>query len=319
MPEQSCSASWERSSCAPCGQFPSNTTATRPRMPRPHPRGVLRWESRFACNDFFDRSRNRPVSAKPRGRPASDSDHLAGKDGGLGIGLAENAGIAERLDVLDIEQFLVLDLDEWRRFGTANRRSTRMVLCPDKTTSWMKWRPVPASGSPWVWMADLPEVRSRTMRAVKSRDTGAEMMVRRRVHSPGYRYCTDGPCPARRTWRFPAAAPRYSFMAVSGTGTVAGAARIPKTRRGYWAPKLRKNQERDRRHRNHLREMGWRVPVVREWLSGSARFATSPPWCGGSARTSGFPRDLSTHASGRVSEWGPALARFGRGLVQTSP
>ena len=41
-------------------------------------------------------------------------------------------------------------------------------------------------------------------------------------------------------------------------------ARLPKTRRDYWVPKLRKNQERDRLHQKRLQEMDWRVLVVWE-------------------------------------------------------
>ena len=37
-------------------------------------------------------------------------------------------------------------------------------------------------------MAQPSETRSRTMRAVKSRDTAPEMIVRRLVHALGYRY-----------------------------------------------------------------------------------------------------------------------------------
>ena len=35
---------------------------------------------------------------------------------------------------------------------------------------------------------ESPEVRRRTMQAVKSKDTGPEMIVRRMLHSYGYRY-----------------------------------------------------------------------------------------------------------------------------------
>ena len=42
----------------------------------------------------------------------------------VAAGLAEDAGIADRFDILDIEQFLVTNLYEWRRFHTGNRRET---------------------------------------------------------------------------------------------------------------------------------------------------------------------------------------------------
>ena len=42
----------------------------------------------------------------------------------VAAGLARNIGIEDRFDILDVEQFLVLNLYEWRRFQTANRRAT---------------------------------------------------------------------------------------------------------------------------------------------------------------------------------------------------
>jgi DNA mismatch endonuclease (patch repair protein) len=39
---------------------------------------------------------------------------------------------------------------------------------------------------------------------------------------------------------------------------------IPKSRRDYWLPKLRRNQKRDGANLGKLREMGWRVLVVWE-------------------------------------------------------
>ena len=42
----------------------------------------------------------------------------------VALGLAENASIENRLDILDVEQFLVLNLYEWGRFWTSNRRAT---------------------------------------------------------------------------------------------------------------------------------------------------------------------------------------------------
>ena len=42
----------------------------------------------------------------------------------VAAGLAEDAGIVDRFDILDIEQFLVTNLYEWRRFHTGNRRET---------------------------------------------------------------------------------------------------------------------------------------------------------------------------------------------------
>ena len=104
------------------------------------------------------------------------------------------------------------------------------------------------------------------MRAVKSKDTGTEMIVRRLVHSLGYRYrlhrkdlpgVPDLVFPSRRAVIFVHGCFWHQHDCSRG-------ARIPKTRRGYWVPKLRKNRERDSRHEEHLRRSRWRVLVVWE-------------------------------------------------------
>ena len=104
------------------------------------------------------------------------------------------------------------------------------------------------------------------MRAVKSKDTGAEMIVRRLVHSLGYRYrlhrkdlpgVPDLVFPSRRAVIFVHGCFWHQHDCSRG-------ARIPKTRRGYWVPKLRKNQERDRCHQDRLRTTGWRFLIVWE-------------------------------------------------------
>lgn len=42
----------------------------------------------------------------------------------IAAGLADNASMADRIDIFDIEQFLALNLYEWRRFEIADRRET---------------------------------------------------------------------------------------------------------------------------------------------------------------------------------------------------
>lgn len=115
-------------------------------------------------------------------------------------------------------------------------------------------------------MADPAEVRSRTMRAVKDRNTHPEMVVRRLVHSLGYRYrlhqrnlpgVPDLVFPSRRALIFVHGCFWHQHDCPRG-------ARIPKTRRDYWVPKLLKNQERDARNQKRLQEMGWRTLVIWE-------------------------------------------------------
>lgn len=113
---------------------------------------------------------------------------------------------------------------------------------------------------------ERPEVRSRTMRAVKGRDTGPEMVVRRLVHGMGYRYRLHGrDLPGKPDLVF---RPRRKAIFVHGCfwhqHDCARGARLPKSNRDYWLPKLRRNKERDAQHRARLCEMGWKTLVVWE-------------------------------------------------------
>lgn len=104
------------------------------------------------------------------------------------------------------------------------------------------------------------------MRAVSGKDTSAELIVRRLAHSLGYRYRLHRKSlPGTPDLVFPA---RRAVIFVHGCfwhqHDCRRGARIPKTRRDYWVPKLRKNQERDRLNQRRLRATGWRVLVIWE-------------------------------------------------------
>lgn len=108
--------------------------------------------------------------------------------------------------------------------------------------------------------------RSRTMRAVKSRDTGSEMIVRRLTHGMGYRYrlyCKS--LPGKPDLAFPS---RRKAIFVHGCfwhqHQCPRGARSPKSNRDYWLPKLQRNQERDAMHQSHLRDLGWEILVIWE-------------------------------------------------------
>ena len=104
------------------------------------------------------------------------------------------------------------------------------------------------------------------MRSVKSRDTGPELAVRKLAHALGYRFrlhrrdlpgAPDLVFPGRRAIVFVHGCFWHQHSCRRGS-------RQPKTRREYWIPKLRNNRERDLRHQDRLRDMGWRVLVVWE-------------------------------------------------------
>jgi DNA mismatch endonuclease, patch repair protein len=114
-------------------------------------------------------------------------------------------------------------------------------------------------------MADTrtPEQRRRIMQAVKTRDTGPELVVRRILYSLGYRYRLNAKnLPGRPDIVFHG---RKKAIFVHGCfwhvhGCIKGQA--PKSRLDYWEPKLRANRERDAAQLRALGELGWSVLTV---------------------------------------------------------
>ncbi len=116
-------------------------------------------------------------------------------------------------------------------------------------------------------MADTvsPEKRSQIMQAIKSRNTGPELTVRRLAHRLGYRYRLHRKgLPGRPDLVFPA---RKKVIFVHGCFWHAHSCkygRAPKSRQDYWLPKLQRNQERDAENRAELAALGWEVLTLWE-------------------------------------------------------
>lgn len=115
-------------------------------------------------------------------------------------------------------------------------------------------------------MTERPEDRSRTMRAVKGRDTAPEMVVRRLAHSMGYRYrLYRGDLPGKPDLVFPT---RRKVIFVHGCfwhqHDCPRGARSPRSNRDYWIPKLQRNRRRDATHQTRLHDSGWDVLVIWE-------------------------------------------------------
>lgn len=108
--------------------------------------------------------------------------------------------------------------------------------------------------------------RSRTMRAVRSKNTTLEMIVRRLTHGLGYRYRLHRKdLPGRPDLVFPS---RRKVIFVHGCWwhqhDCPHGRRLPASRREYWLPKLSGNRHRDQVNLRRLREMGWGVLTVWE-------------------------------------------------------
>jgi len=115
-------------------------------------------------------------------------------------------------------------------------------------------------------MSETPEQRSRTMRAVRSRDTGPEMIVRRFLHAAGLRYrLHDRRLPGVPDLVFPS---RRVALFVHGCfwhqHPGCEAADRPKSRPDYWNQKLDRNVARDARHLVDLATAGWTTLVIWE-------------------------------------------------------
>lgn len=108
------------------------------------------------------------------------------------------------------------------------------------------------------------ELRSRTMRAVKSRDTGPERRVAAMLREHDVRFRRNVVAlPGKPD--FVIAHRREPGVAIFVHGCWWHAhpcrrgARVPKTNRDYWLAKIDRNRRRDRRVADELRSLGWSV------------------------------------------------------------
>ncbi len=93
-----------------------------------------------------------------------------------------------------------------------------------------------------------------------------EILVRRLVHGMGYRYRLHSPkLPGKPDLVFPRLG---KIIEVRGCfwhqheGCIDS--HIPKSRRSYWRPKLKRNRERDEENLQKLKRLRWRVMIVWE-------------------------------------------------------
>ncbi len=104
------------------------------------------------------------------------------------------------------------------------------------------------------------------MARIRSKDTQPELLVRRIVFALGHRYrlhVRDLPGRPDLVFR-----KRRKVIFIHGCfwhlHETCGQARIPKSRREFWVPKLEGNRRRDEIHRRKLIEEGWKVLTIWE-------------------------------------------------------
>lgn len=104
------------------------------------------------------------------------------------------------------------------------------------------------------------------MRAVKSRDTKPEMIVRRMVHAMGKRYRLHRKdLPGKPDLTFPRLKKIIFVHGCFWHGhDCKRGDRRPKENADYWANKISRNKERDTKAQIALHSMGWNVLIVWE-------------------------------------------------------
>ena len=103
------------------------------------------------------------------------------------------------------------------------------------------------------------ETRSKIMSHIRSKDTAIELKVRKYLFSKGFRYegKPDLVLPKYKTVIFI----HGCFWHGHSNCKIA---HMPKSNNEYWDKKLRRNIENDKKHRDVLESMGWRVIVIWE-------------------------------------------------------
>jgi DNA mismatch endonuclease, patch repair protein len=151
-------------------------------------------------------------------------------------------------------------------------------------------------------MADviITSTRSKMMSEIPSKNTAPELIIRKGLHSLGFRYRLHNPqLPGKPDLSFP----RYrAVILVNGCFWHRHNCHLfkwPKTRKQFWYKKLNDNAERDARNIAELESMGWRVLTIWECaLKGKSRrnisevTHTSANWIKygrGSAIMEGYP------------------------------
>lgn len=114
--------------------------------------------------------------------------------------------------------------------------------------------------------------RSERMSRIRNADTKPEMIVRRMVHGMGYRYnlhARDVPGNPDLVFRA-----RKKIIFVHGCFWHQHGCshyRQPRTKLGFWQPKLARNKARDEEVRKMLRRQGWKSMTVWECQLRSTR------------------------------------------------
>ena len=110
-----------------------------------------------------------------------------------------------------------------------------------------------------------PKVRSKNMRAIKSKDTTPELLVRRHLYQRGFRY--------RLHRRDLPGRPDITLTKYQAVIFVNGCFwhghdckffKLPKTNTPFWNEKITATRERDKKNITLLRSVNWRIFIIWE-------------------------------------------------------
>src|SRR4051812_49060866 len=116
-------------------------------------------------------------------------------------------------------------------------------------------------------MADVvsPEVRSRMMGGIRGKNTKPELLLRRGLHSAGFRFKLHDPVlPGKPDLVLPR---RHAVLFAHGCfwhGHGCHLFKWPTTRVDFWRAKISRNQQVDARVDEELKKAGWRRGIVWE-------------------------------------------------------
>lgn len=117
-------------------------------------------------------------------------------------------------------------------------------------------------------MADVhdPETRSYNMSRIRAKNTKPEMLVRRFLHSRGFRYkLHDKTLPGKPD----IVLPKYKTVILIHGCFWHGHEgckyfTLPKTRAEWWEAKISRNKELNKKHLRELKKSGWKVIEIWE-------------------------------------------------------
>lgn len=108
-------------------------------------------------------------------------------------------------------------------------------------------------------------VRSKNMAAIKSRNTGPEMIIRKLLHSLGFRFRLHN---KKLPGTPDITLPKYkTLIFINGCfwhKHDCELFKLPKSRSLFWSEKLRTNKQRDVLNINKLLSLGWKIIIIWE-------------------------------------------------------